>query len=64
MTRAKPARIDRSLYDIISNIKENKIRETGIDITFSQASRFLVKEYLEGKCGRPLNGKERKLMDI
>lgn len=64
MTRAKPARIDRSLFEMIEDLRKQKCKETGLEVSFPQASRLFAENIVKKRMKRPLNNKQKKLLDL
>jgi len=59
-----PKRIDKSLVKLIEKKQKDLITDTGVDISFPDASRILAHEILELKTGRKFNKKELSLFDL
>lgn len=61
---AKPVRIDDSLYRIIENQRKRLSKDTGLDVSFSQASRLIATEHIQFKMGKKLCKKEKSIFNL
>ena len=64
MGRSEPARIDKSLYKMIEELRVDTIKKTGLNVSFSQASRILAQNITNNRCKKKLNKKEMRLLDL